>query len=144
MRRLHIVIFFTLATFSLQVLSAINMQDITFSELPGSRVEIRASFSGQPSIPTGYSIEQPARIVLDLPGVISVLPQKKYSLGLGNVKSTVVLTAKERTRMILNLSNVVNYSAEVENNDLVIIVYPWAPRQMECSWVSFWGHRASR
>lgn len=122
MRRLHIVIFFILATFSLQVLSAINMQNIAFSELPGNRVEIRASFSGQPAIPKGYSIEQPARIVLDLPGVVSVLPQKKYSLGLGNVRSTVVLTAKERTRMILNLSNVANYSAEVENNDLVIIV----------------------
>lgn len=122
MRRLNIIIFFILATFSLQVLSAINMQDITFSELPGNRVEIRASFSGQPSIPKGYSIEQPARIVLDLPGVVSALPQKKYSIGSDSVGSVVVLTAKERTRMILNLSNVVNYSAEVDSNDLVIIV----------------------
>jgi type IV pilus assembly protein PilQ len=106
----------------MQGFAAINIQEINFTELPGDQVEIRINFSEPPSIPKGYSIEKPARIVLDLPGVNSALPQKKYSLGLGNVKSAVVLTAKERTRMILNLSSIVAYSVDVSGNDLIVVV----------------------
>ncbi len=122
MSRLRVIVFFVLAIISMQGFSAINMQEINFTELPGDQVEIRISFSEPPSVPKGYSIEKPARIVLDLPGVNSALPQKKYSLGLGNVKSAVVLTAKERTRMILNLSSIVAYSVDVSGNDLIVVV----------------------
>jgi type IV pilus assembly protein PilQ len=122
MLRLRVIIFFVFAVISMQGFSAINMQEINFTELPGDKVEVRISFSEPPSVPRGYSIEQPARIVLDLPGVNSALPQKKYSLGLGNVKSAVVLTAKERTRMILNLSSIVAYSVDVSGNDLIVVV----------------------
>jgi type IV pilus assembly protein PilQ len=106
----------------MQVSAAINLDDIVFSELPGGKVEIKASFSGKPDIPKGYSIERPARIVLDLPNVNSALSQKKYALDLGNLKTAVVLTAKERTRLILNLDSIVSYSSRVENNELIIVV----------------------
>jgi type IV pilus assembly protein PilQ len=122
MLHLRIITIFVLATISMQVFSAIDMKTISFSELPGSQVEIKVGFSGQPSVPEGYSIEKPARIVLDLPGVTSTLPQKKYSLGLSNVKSATVLTTKKRTRMILNLSNIVDYSVSVFGNELIIVI----------------------
>ncbi|EGG94034.1 Type IV pilus biogenesis protein PilQ [gamma proteobacterium IMCC1989] len=122
MLRLRIIIFCAITVFSIQAFSAIEMQNVAFSELPGSQVEIRVSFSGSPSIPKGYSIERPARIVLDFPSVKSALPQKKYPLGFGGVRSAVILTAKERTRMIINLSNIVTYSTEVLGRDLVIVL----------------------
>jgi type IV pilus assembly protein PilQ len=107
---------------SAQSIATIIMNDISFSELPGSRVEIRTRFSAPPVIPKGYSIERPARIVLDFPNVSSELSQKQYSLGLGNLKSAIVLTAKERTRMILNLESLVSYSTDIESNELIIVV----------------------
>jgi type IV pilus assembly protein PilQ len=106
----------------MQGFAAISIKNISFSELPGNQVEIIARFSAPPAIPKGYSIERPARVVLDLPGVASELPQKKYSLGLGNLNSVVILTAKERTRMILNLKDIVSYSASVSGNDLIVLV----------------------
>lgn len=99
-----------------------ELRDISFSELPGDRVEIRTTFSSPPTIPKGYAIEKPARIVLDFPNVKSVLARKKYTLGLGNLKSAVVLTANQRTRFILNLSSSAGYSSVVDGNDLVTIV----------------------
>ena len=48
---------------------AISMEDIEFSSLPGDKIEIRMIFDGTPPEPTGYTIEQPARIALDLAGV---------------------------------------------------------------------------
>ena len=99
-----------------------ELQKISFSELPDNRVEIRAVFSSPPAVPKTYAIQKPARIVLDLPGVESALDKKKYSLGLGNLNSAVILTAKERTRMILNLSVAAGYSNRVEGNALVTTV----------------------
>jgi len=119
---LRIVFIFIFPIITTQSFAAIIINDVSFSELSGSRVEVRARFSAPPAIPKGYSIERPARIVLDFPGVSSDLAQKKYSLGLGNLRSAVVLTVKERTRMILNLDNMVAYSTEVAGNDLVVVI----------------------
>ncbi|MFT7387282.1 MAG: type IV pilus assembly protein PilQ [Candidatus Endobugula sp.] len=119
---LRIVFIFIFPIITTQSFAAIIINDVSFSELSGSRVEVRARFSAPPAIPKGYSIEKPARIVLDFPGVSSDLAQKKYSLGLGNLRSAVVLTVKERTRMILNLDNMVAYSTEVSGNDLVVVI----------------------
>lgn len=58
-----------------------QLNDILFSELPGGRVQLRLTFSDVPPEPTGYTIEQPARIVMDFAGVESVLPQKNIPWG---------------------------------------------------------------
>ena len=42
---------------------ATTLNDLQFTELPGDRIEVRATFSEPPLQPKGYAIEQPARIV---------------------------------------------------------------------------------
>ena len=44
---------------------AAELQDIKFAELPGEKVELRLRFDELPADPAGYTIEKPARIVLD-------------------------------------------------------------------------------
>lgn len=102
--------------------AAINLEDIQFTELPDNRIELRTVFSAPPTQPQGYAIEKPARIVLDLPGVQSTLQQKKYTLGLGNANSAVILTAKDRTRLILNLNKPASYSSRIEGNVLITVI----------------------
>ncbi|GAB2890441.1 type IV pilus secretin PilQ [Microbulbifer echini] len=97
-----------------------QLNDIQFSELPGSRVQLRLSFSDAAPEPTGYTIEQPARIVIDFPGVESALPQKKYSLGIGGARSAVVVSNDDRTRLIVNLDQLPVYSTERKGNQLVM------------------------
>ncbi|MFB3104123.1 MAG: hypothetical protein ACE1ZA_04260, partial [Pseudomonadales bacterium] len=60
--------------------AASSIESIEFSSLPGDRTEIRLQFDGPPPAPTGYTIEQPARIVLDMPGVSSSLTEKHHDL----------------------------------------------------------------
>jgi type IV pilus assembly protein PilQ len=97
-----------------------QLNDIQFSELPGGRVQLRLSFADEPPEPTGYTIEQPARIVMDFAGVESVLPQKKYSLGIGGARSAVVVSSEGRTRLIVNLDQLPVYSSERQGNQLVM------------------------
>ena len=101
---------------------AVTMEGIEFSSLPGDRTEIRMVFDGQPPAPNGYTIEQPARIVLDLPGVVSGLDDKHHTLGIGNARKVSVISTKDRTRAIVNLTELVGYDTEVEGNVLYLTV----------------------
>lgn len=101
---------------------AATLKDLQFTELPGDRIEVRATFSEPPSIPKGYAIEKPARIVLDFDNVDSSLSQKKYPLSFANAQSAVVLEAGDRTRFIMNLSSPSTYSTSIEGNTLVAVI----------------------
>ena len=79
---------------------AVTMEKIEFSSLPGDRTEIRMEFDGAPPNPNGYTIEQPARIVLDLPGVVSGLEEKHHNLGVGNARKVSIISTPDRTRAV--------------------------------------------
>ncbi|MGV0034963.1 MAG: type IV pilus secretin PilQ [Candidatus Azotimanducaceae bacterium WSBS_2022_MAG_OTU7] len=98
------------------------MEDIEFSSLPGDKTEIRMTFDGTPPSPTGYTIEQPARIALDLSGVASALAAKHHPLGSGNARSVTVVESGDRTRVIVSMGELVAYSTRVIGNSLYVLV----------------------
>ncbi len=101
---------------------ATTLDDIRFAELPNQRFEVRLTFSDAPPEPQGYTIESPARIVLDFPEVISELKERRYPLAFDNGKSAMVLTSGDRTRLILNLENLSTYKSTVDGNAYVVEV----------------------
>lgn len=104
------------------VLLAANLQHLDVASLPGDRVELKLRFDEPVVAPRGYTIEQPARIALDLPGVVNQLGSKSRELGMGNARSVTVVEAKDRTRLIVNLTSLAPYSTRVEGNELFILV----------------------
>lgn len=112
----------SLLAFGAQLASAVSMQNIEFSSLPGGKLEVRMDFDGTPPEPQGYTIEQPARIALDLDGVSSALEKKKHALDIGTAKSALVLDANGRTRVILNLTELTNYETRIEGSSLFVEV----------------------
>lgn len=115
-----------LATAALVVLAApawsAVIRDISFGSLPGDKTEIRFEFDGTPTEPSGYTIEQPARIVLDMPGVTSALSKKHHPLGIGNARRVSIVSTADRTRAIVNLTQLVAYDTRIEGNTLVLLV----------------------
>lgn len=103
-------------------LLAANLQSLDVAALPGDRVELKLAFDEPVVAPRGYTIEQPARIALDLPGVSNKLGTKNRELGVGNARSLTVVEAKDRTRLIINLSTLVPYSTRVEGRNLYVLV----------------------
>ncbi|MEO8640308.1 type IV pilus secretin PilQ [Pseudomonas sp.] len=110
-----------IAMLSPMVLAA-NLKALDVAALPGDRVELKLSFDGPPPPPHGYTTESPARIALDLPGVVSQLKSKNRDLGGGNARSATVVEAKDRTRLIINLTQLAPYNARVEGNTLFVVV----------------------
>jgi type IV pilus assembly protein PilQ len=104
------------------MVQAATLKALDVAALPGDRVELKLSFDAPPPAPHGYTTEQPARIALDLPGVVSQLASKNRDLGGGNARSATVVEAKDRTRLIINLTQLTPYNTRVEGNNLIVVV----------------------
>ena len=102
---------------------AADLQSMDVASLPGDRVELKLSFDEPVTgSPKGYTIDQPARIALDLPGVKNKLGERGRELGLGNARSVTVVEAGDRTRLIINLTSLAPYTTRAEGNDLYVVV----------------------
>ena len=101
---------------------AAELQDIKFAELPGEKVELRLRFDELPSDPAGYTIEKPARIVLDFEDTDNTLAQKKFSMDIGDVSSAVVVSSGGRTRLIVNMDQLASYTTRKEGNEFIVEV----------------------
>ncbi|PCR96719.1 type IV pilus secretin PilQ [Pseudomonas fluorescens] len=104
------------------MVQAANLKTLDVAALPGDRVELKLSFDGPPPQPKGYTTDSPARIALDLPGVASQLASKTRDLGSGNARTATVVEANDRTRLIINLTQLAPYDARVEGNTLFVVV----------------------
>jgi len=103
-------------------LLAANLNALDVASLPGDRVELKLAFDEPVAAPRGYTLDQPARIALDLPGVSSKLDSKNRELGVGNARSVTVVEAQGRTRLIVNLTTLVPYSTRVDGNNLFVVL----------------------
>lgn len=100
------------------VAQQLTLDNIDFTALPGNEFEIELDFSGAPPEPKAYTLDSPARIVLDFPGVVSALEKKKHPLSFENAQSAVVLTSEGKTRVVVNLSKLTSYSSSITGNQL--------------------------
>ncbi|MFB1010254.1 MAG: type IV pilus secretin PilQ [Thiopseudomonas sp.] len=101
---------------------AADLNALDVATLPGDRVELKLTFDEPVTAPRGYTIDQPARIALDLPGVSNKLKNKHQELGSGNTRSVTVVEAQQRTRVIINLTSLTSYNTRVEGNNLYVVV----------------------
>lgn len=102
--------------------NAATLQDVEFSSLSGDRTEVVLSFDEMPPEPTGYTIERPARIAIDLNDTVSGLSSRNMTLGDGNTQSMTVVETQDRTRLIFNLVELTPYETRVSGNTLVVTI----------------------
>ncbi|MFQ5659379.1 MAG: type IV pilus secretin PilQ [Gammaproteobacteria bacterium] len=103
------------------VLAAVTLDDVGFSSLPGDRVQINLKFSeALQEEPVNFTIDNPARIAIDLPGVASNLAKKSQTIGLGMAHSLAAVEASGRTRVVVNLVRPVSYDIRLQDNLLVL------------------------
>jgi type IV pilus assembly protein PilQ len=102
--------------------NAVTLEDVSFSSLPGERLEVTLQFDGAPPEPSGYTIERPARIAVDLRDTTSGLDSRSVPLGSGNAQSMTVVETKDRTRLIFNLVELVPYDTVRSGNSLIMTI----------------------
>ena len=126
--RLGLGLALLLSSLAGQALAA-DLQALNVASLPGDRIELKLTFDQPVPVPKGYTIEQPARIALDLPGVANKLGTKSRELGNGNARSVTVVEAGNRTRLIINLTNLASYDTRADGRNLFVTIGGTAGRQ---------------
>jgi len=96
------------------------IEDIAFTRLPGSRVQLSVKMSGKPIKPHAFSISDPARIALDFPNTTLAMKEKTLRVGEGALVSIKAIQAETRTRIVLNLVRPVGYKTDFVDNTLVL------------------------
>ena len=97
-----------------------RLQDIQVQSLPGQRVELRLIMSETAPEPLAFTIENPARIALDLPDTALGLTSRRRDVNLGPLNTVLTAEANGRTRVVLNLGSMVEYKT-VRSGNMVIV-----------------------
>lgn len=100
--------------------SAATLDAMSYSSLPGDRVQVKLSLSEPPAPPASFAIDKPARIALDFPGVGLNVAQKSMSIGVGMARNLTAVEAGGRTRVVLNLVKLVPHDVKVEGNQVLV------------------------
>src|SRR5688572_15895512 len=108
--------------------SAVNAQEplrleaIDVQSLPGQQVELRLRLSGTAPEPMSFTIDDPARISLDLPNTTLALESRRQEANVGPLTTVLAAEANGRTRVVMNLSSMVPYQTRVEGNSVVVVI----------------------
>ncbi|MGB5640514.1 MAG: type IV pilus secretin PilQ [Sedimenticolaceae bacterium] len=99
-----------------------QLQDISFSALPGNRVEIALTTSEPVGDPAAFTTDNPARIAIDLADTTSALSQKVTPVGIGMARSVTAIEAGDRTRVVINLLQQATHEIRTEGNKVIVSV----------------------
>lgn len=100
---------------------ATSVQSIDFSALGQDAFEVELVLSDSEQIDTQvYVIEEPARIVLDLPEVTNEVIEREFPLSFANASEAMLLGTNDRTRLVLNLGVSTEYETRQAGNRIFL------------------------
>ena len=94
--------------------------DISHVTLPGNRQQLALTMSGPAETPESFTIDNPARIALDLPDTANELDDKRVAISAGLLQNVTTVEAGGRTRVVINLAALAPYSTAVRGNQLLV------------------------
>jgi type IV pilus assembly protein PilQ len=106
----------------LTALAEATIQAISAAPQGGSdvvRIELSEPLA---AVPTGFSVQTPPRIALDLPGVLNATGRGLQEINSGNVRSIAVAQAGERSRIVVNLKQNSRYRTELQGKLLLLVI----------------------
>ncbi|WP_152417548.1 type IV pilus secretin PilQ [Methylophaga lonarensis] len=101
---------------------AVDLESVDYQATSSSKSKLILNFSGTAPEPNTFSMDDPARIVLDFAGVKNKLDDKNQQINVGLTRSIATVEAGERTRMVINMARPVPYTVDVSGNTVVVML----------------------
>lgn len=98
------------------------LEDITYTKLPGDRLQITLKMAKPPSAPNAFTTNNPPRIALDFTGTQLKLARKSVRIGVGAVATVTAVEADNRTRVVLSLVKPAAYQTFVDEKGVNLVV----------------------
>ncbi|UYF99165.1 type IV pilus secretin PilQ [Halomonas sp. GD1P12] len=106
--------------------SAALLTDLEVRDAPQGEVELLLSFDGAPGELTGYALEAPPRLALDLANTQNGLAERSQAVGLGGVERITTIEGGGRTRLIVDLSGAHTFRSAASPSRLSVFLTPTA------------------
>ena len=97
-----------------------TLEEIRATSQPGNKVELTLRLSGPAPTPLTFTVDNPARIALDLPDTSVAMTSRRVDVKQGALDTVNVAEANGRTRVVLNVDSLVPYETRVQGNTIVV------------------------
>jgi len=100
--------------------AARQLEAIDVQSLPGQILEVRLRLSDTPPEPMSFTIDNPARIALDLPDTSIGMDARRRDVNQGPLSTVLTAEANGRTRVVFNMVNMVPYDTRVVGDSIYV------------------------
>jgi type IV pilus assembly protein PilQ len=100
--------------------AATRLTKVELQPQPGNQLEVKLVLDGPAPQPVAFTIDNPARLAVDLAGTSVALESRRIDVKSGGVDSIVAAEASGRTRVVFNLESLQPYSTRTEGNNVYV------------------------
>ena len=100
--------------------AANKLEAVDVQTLPGQQLQLTLRLSGPAPEPLSFTIDNPARISLDLPKTALAPPSRRIDVRSGGLDTILAAEANGRTRLVMNLDRLLPYQTKVSGNTIVV------------------------
>ncbi len=106
----------------------VALQSVQVQQLPHAQMQLTLQLSGPAPKPLSFTMDNPARIVIDLPNTRLALPSDQISVKSGGLESVMAAATRHRSRLVLSLDSMVTYGLHQQGNQILVTLGPGAVR----------------
>lgn len=111
-----------LVFFSVSVFAQVNLESVDYKSKLNGSMEFVFKFDGTIDAPEVFMTENPARLAIDLSGVINSSDVKHLSITKGNTKSLRIVSTNKKTRAVIDLFKSAHHELEIVDNNLIVTI----------------------
>ncbi|HQR49873.1 MAG TPA: AMIN domain-containing protein, partial [Steroidobacteraceae bacterium] len=108
---------------------ALRLEKVDVQPQPGQQVEVRLVLNGPAPQPVTFTVDNPARLSLDLPGASLGLPSRRVDVNAGGVDTIVAAEASGRVRLVFNMDRMLPYQTRVSGDTVFVTIGGSGPTQ---------------
>ncbi|MEP7041643.1 MAG: type IV pilus secretin PilQ [Dokdonella sp.] len=98
------------------------LEDLSYTALPGGKVEVTLKFTNPVTAPQIFSTETPPSIALDFSDTRNAFAKRRVDIGAGATSGVSAIEAAGRTRVVVDLFRVTGYDTRINGNSLVLSI----------------------
>jgi type IV pilus assembly protein PilQ len=96
------------------------LQSIDVQPLANERMRLTLHLSGPAPKPLSFTIDDPARIAIDLPNTTLALPSRRIDVQSGGLNSILAAEGKHRSRLVLSLDKMMPYDVRRQGDEILV------------------------
>ncbi len=101
-----------------------SIQSLSVSSAPGGKLVLQVGLKNAPAgLPLNFTITTPSRIAFDFANTTNALGKSVQEFGVGDLRSANIVQAGTRTRLVVNLNQMLVYDTQIEGNNLLITLH---------------------